>query len=105
MTRREIVLTLKPVTFLDRIWYRRLGIEPPLSSSRDGGRCARLVPYRFRGFHRAYAASHGYFWLPCPLCDRPFGGHEWGGDLPDPMKGPGSYIGICSECTRSREGK
>jgi hypothetical protein len=26
---------------------------------------------------RAYAISHGYFWLPCPRCGRMFGGHEW----------------------------
>lgn len=81
MSEHRITLTLKPLTFLDRLWYRRIGITPPLSSSRDSGRWARLVPYRFRRFHQAYAASHGYFWMPCPLCDRPFGGHErWSPD-------------------------
>lgn len=25
-----------------------------------------------------YARVRGYFWMPCPLCGRPFGGHEWG---------------------------
>jgi hypothetical protein len=31
-----------------------------------------------RSFHQAYAWLFGYFWLPCPLCDRMFGGHECG---------------------------
>jgi len=102
MTRYRVTLTLRTLGVLDRIWYCRLGIEPPISSSREGGRVARLVPYRFRRFHRAYASSHAYFWLPCPLCDRPFGGHEWGGDIPDPTRGPFSYVGICSRCTVAR---
>ena len=29
-----------------------------------------------RIFHRIYAAMFGYFWLPCPVCGRMFGGHE-----------------------------
>lgn len=31
----------------------------------------------FRRLHRLWAAMFGYFWLPCPLCGREFGGHEW----------------------------
>lgn len=31
-----------------------------------------------RVLHRAYAAFRGYFWLPCPVCGRYFGGHECG---------------------------
>jgi len=30
-----------------------------------------------RWVHCIYAAVSGYFWLPCPLCHRRFGGHEW----------------------------
>lgn len=26
--------------------------------------------------HRLYAWMFGYFWLPCPVCGRMFGGHE-----------------------------
>lgn len=26
--------------------------------------------------HKAYAKAMGYFWLPCPVCGRMFGGHE-----------------------------
>ena len=33
-----------------------------------------------RWFNRLYAFLNNYFWLPCPLCDRYFGGHEWFGE-------------------------
>lgn len=71
---------------------------------------AIFVPYRFRGFHEKVATRNGYFWSPCPLCDQPFGGHEWrhvGGrphSVPDPMLGPGSHTGICPRCTRRGRG-
>jgi hypothetical protein len=29
-----------------------------------------------RFVHRVRAFAGGYFWLPCPQCGRPFGGHE-----------------------------
>jgi hypothetical protein len=29
-----------------------------------------------RFLHRIYAAIGGYFWMPCPVCERMFGGHE-----------------------------
>lgn len=31
-----------------------------------------------RKLHQLYARVFGYFWLPCPLCSRMFGGHETG---------------------------
>jgi len=31
---------------------------------------------RFRLFNKLYAKLFGYFWLPCPICGRMFGGHE-----------------------------
>ena len=30
-----------------------------------------------RFLHRCYAFLFGYFWIPCPLCGKYFGGHEW----------------------------
>jgi len=30
-----------------------------------------------RWIHKLYANAFGYFWLPCPICGRKFGGHEW----------------------------
>lgn len=32
-----------------------------------------------RLWHRFRAFVGGYFWLPCPVCGREFGGHEKGG--------------------------
>jgi C4-type Zn-finger protein len=29
-----------------------------------------------RYLHRLYAHLFGYFWLPCPVCGKEFGGHE-----------------------------
>jgi len=37
----------------------------------------RLIYKLSRWWHRAYALTHGFFWLPCPICREPFGGHEW----------------------------
>jgi len=34
-------------------------------------------PVRWRWLNRWYALLLGYFWLPCPICDEPFGGQEW----------------------------
>jgi len=70
------------------------------------------VPEAWRSVHEEYARLHGYFWLPCPLCDRSFGGHEWRSingkesSIPDPFEGPGSgmSIGICPSCTREGRG-
>ncbi len=33
--------------------------------------------YRPRLVHRVYAWVRGYFWIPCPICKRGFGEHEW----------------------------
>lgn len=73
-------------------------------------RFTRLVPERLRRAHRWYAISHGYFWMPCDLCGREFGGHEWRNidgkwsSVPDPMGQPGQGIGICPWCTRAGKG-
>lgn len=68
---------------------------------------ARIVPYRWRGFHRWWAKRAGFFWLPCPLCGHEFGGHEWrsgeAAEIPDPTQ-HGAYRGVCPPCTRNREG-
>jgi hypothetical protein len=57
-----------------------------------------------RWVHRGYALLLGYFWLPCPLCGRFSGGHEWDGFNPRanfPVPGePGHHQGICPSCTR-----
>jgi hypothetical protein len=70
----------------------------------------RLVPERFRWAHRWYAQTHGYFWLPCILCGRESGGHEWRNidgkpaQVSDPTRGPTAGVGICPWCTRAGKG-
>jgi hypothetical protein len=65
---------------------------------------------RFRTLNRLYARLFGYFWLPCPLCGQMSGGHEWRdikgkpSAIPEPGSGPGSFAGICPDCTRAGRG-
>lgn len=104
MTTFSTVLTLRPPAWHERLWYRRLRrpVPPAVTAPRSREHWARLAPYRLRGFHRRYAARQGYFWIPCPLCAQPFGGHEVGGDIPDPTDHhQRRYLGICSRCTRA----
>lgn len=57
------------------------------------------LPYRPRWLNRIYARLLGYFWLPCPLCVEPFGGHEWLHDgRHDLSLGGGLKIGTCPRC-------
>jgi hypothetical protein len=104
VTSRTVTLLMRPPSWPERWWYRRLRRAAPLATCapRDGEHWARLVPYRLRWFHRRYATRHGYFWHPCILCDRPYGGHEAGESIPDPTDEDGRmFILICSRCTRS----
>jgi hypothetical protein len=62
-----------------------------------------------RFLHQAYAALAGYGWVPCPLCGREFGGHEWRdrngntSHISHPSK-PGTFKAICPDCTRAGRG-
>ena len=67
---------------------------------------------RFRWLARRYARLLGYFWLPCPVCRREFGGHEWrkvnghvstipSVELHRPMR---KATGICPDCTAAGVG-
>jgi hypothetical protein len=64
---------------------------------------------RFRWLNRLRAWWGGYFWLPCDLCGREFGGHEWliryklPASIPKPGH-PGMGTGICPDCTRAGRG-
>jgi hypothetical protein len=43
--------------------------------------------------HQIYAFVAGYFWIPCAVCGRMFGGHECGAFLYDtPYTGSGKRI-------------
>lgn len=48
----------------------------------------------FRWWHWLRAHVCGYFWLPCPICNRYFGGHEHGASL---MTSWGSGFGTCAD--------
>jgi len=50
---------------------------------------------RPRFLQHVYALTHGYFWLPCPICGRKFGGHEEGTSL---MINYAEGICTCPEC-------
>jgi hypothetical protein len=51
-----------------------------------------------RWMHKWYAKTFGYFWLPCPLCGRYSGGHEWDGTYLPISDFEG--VGICPTCAR-----
>jgi hypothetical protein len=86
-----------------RLWYRRLGVIPPHAEGSTAPRSAKwvrlLVPYRARRVHRWYAAGHRFYWLPCPLCNVPFGSHEAGREIP--LAEPRGGRQVCSACTRA----
>jgi C4-type Zn-finger protein len=51
-----------------------------------------------RWMHKAYAFAFGYFWLPCPVCGRMFGGHERPyGSVPHPTE-PHTRRITCPNC-------
>lgn len=66
-----------------------------------------------RILHKWYAKITGYFWLPCVLCGKEFGGHEWRDidGLPSMIQTEEDKVhsttsvtrstGICPNCTRA----
>ena len=99
----EVRLEMRPIPELYAAIYRSRGMDVPKAHS--GHSAGALIPLHLRDIHRTFAKTHGYFWLPCPLCQREFGGHEIHADIPDPTKGEGWYIGICPLCTIERNGE
>lgn len=100
MAERKIRLTMKPVPEPFARIYRARGMTVPAGHS--GNSVGALIPLPLRQVHRVWAEANGYFWLPCPLCRREFGGHEITDYIPDPVGGPGRSIGICPFCTIER---
>lgn len=100
--RHSVTLHIRPVPELYAAIYRRRGMEIPEGHS--GHAPGALVPYRWRAWHRRYAEAHGFYWLPCVLCNEPHGGHEIVDTIPDPTKGEGWGIAICPACTARRNG-
>lgn len=54
-----------------------------------------------RILHELWAWIAGYFWTPCPVCGREFGGHEWDGSgIPKRWEPPYILQAVCSpECS------
>ena len=48
-----------------------------------------------RWAHRLWAFLRGYFWIPCPVCGRDFGGHEASGAAL--WKSPGCGRVVCRD--------
>lgn len=69
----------------------------------------RPPPDAPRFVHQAYAWLSNYFWIPCPVCGEPFGGHEWAdvdglpSAVPEPDQAHMSW-GICPTCTAAGYG-
>jgi len=64
-----------------------------------------LILHHPRWWHWLRSQVRGYFWLPCPLCGRMFGGHEWhhrGQDVPTGEHGVGAAI--CPWCADEGRG-
>lgn len=90
--RHRKTLTLKPVARRFAKIYRRRGLNPP--DGHSGHDDTATLPYKYRTAHRLYATTSGYFWLPCPRCAEPFGGHE----IVDVI------AGVCPVCTAEMNG-
>lgn len=107
MTRHAVTMQMRPPGRIERLWYWRLGLRPPLAvGTTRTMKCekwVRLLPQRCTRIHREYARRHHLFWLSCLLCTAHYGGHQSGGSIPDPEYGPGSgrSVGICPRCTRA----
>jgi hypothetical protein len=104
MRRHSVTLTMKPIPLRYGVVYERRGMTVPDASS--GKHWGALVPYRFRAVHKWIANTYGFYWLPCPVCSRPFGGHEIGGSVPleESSDGSGMFQCICPSCTAQMYG-
>jgi len=59
-----------------------------------------------RLFNFIYAKLFGYFWLPCRVCGRNFGGHEVGSWTPlivEELSGQHAYCVCSRECGAEAE--
>jgi hypothetical protein len=57
-----------------------------------------------RALHRLWAWMFGYFWAPCPVCGKHFGGHECGRSTVPLMYEKGRGKLVCShECGKKAQ--
>ncbi len=65
-----------------------------------------VLPSRLTPVHHFLAWLGGYFWIPCILCGRPWGGHQWHdrrGFSCTIEYGRNAGHGICPACTKRGE--
>ena len=80
-------------------------------STQELCRQSRQIPERRRRAHREFALANGFFWAPCVLCGRMWGGHEWRDIDGKPsvvhlnQDEPTTGTGICPHCTRAGRGE
>lgn len=55
----------------------------------------KKLPYHPRFINWVWATWSRFFWLPCPICGKNFGGHEWKESLYNTMY---SGEGVCPKC-------
>jgi len=53
-----------------------------------------------RWMHGVYAMFFGYYWFPCPICGKMFGGHEPSGTI---WENTGSGEACCINCAKEGE--
>ena len=58
---------------------------------------------RWRWLNWLYALLGGYFWLPCSLCSRKYGGHEYRTSDAYLMHDWNSGESVCSNCKEEAE--
>ncbi|MGW7350914.1 hypothetical protein [Streptomyces sp. NPDC054784] len=102
---RQQTFALRPLTRIERLWYRRLGMATPLrTTGPTTGQWVRHLPQAWTRVHRWHARRHHLSWAPCVLCARYYGGHQMADGIPSPVEWedqPGTYVGICPACTRA----
>jgi len=60
-----------------------------------GNNLVKGFSYYPRFLHWIFAIWGGYFWIPCDLCGKSFGGHELSGSLNTSAFGG---VGVCRNC-------
>jgi hypothetical protein len=78
--------------FIFIIWVIILKIDDWLDFSDSLG---EKLPYHPRILNCVFACIFSYFWLPCPLCGKKFGGHEWTESINTSFA---SGQGVCPRC-------
>ena len=66
-----------------------------LDNKYDIGDIGRKFSYYPRILNFIWSAWFGYFWLPCPLCGKNFGGHEWKESI---ITSKSTGKGTCPKC-------